>query len=1188
MMNPTQPTIGELFAKDVTRPIEGVIHADDAAHLSTEIDEFVLTGEVAGELSDLLETYTATPYAGDNGVWISGFYGSGKSHLLKMLAHLLGDVPGQTYPRQAVVDAFIGKATSDAMLRASLAKAARIPATALLFNIDQKAAVIDKSQTDALLQVFVKVFNEARGYFPGDPAVARFEKELDRNGHLADFEQAFERIAHKPWQQGREESIFQGANVTKAYAQVTGQPATESILTQYRQTFSMSIEDFADEVAQWLDEQPAGHRLIFLADEVGQYIGTNTKLMLNLQTLAESLNTRCAGRAWIAVTSQEDLAGVIGDQTKAQGLDFSKIQARFTTRMKLTSKDVEEVIEKRLLEKTDAAAAALGGLYDEQRTNFGTLFGFTDGSKPYDTYRDTQSFVDVYPFVPYQFPLFQEALWGLSDQNVFEGRHQAVGERSMLAVAQDAVKALIGDGLGALAPFDLMYEGVRTQVKSTATHNIIQAEQQFATGNPVAVRLLKALFLVKYVQGFHATPRNLTTLLYDHFGQDIAALGRQVRQGLDLLEQQTFVQRVDSTYEYLTNEEQEIEQEIKNTDVDPAEVNKQLTALIDDVMTSPSVYRHQPTGRDFRYELHLDGVPYSKAVNPPLAVDYVVPKPGWSREAAMAQSMGRAEVRVILVDDPRLYADLALATKTAKYIKVKNGTTLTETQRVILETKTRRNFLRYKELTARVGAAISGSELIINGAPIQVKATDPQARVSEGVAQLVGRTFTGLALLGGVEYRETDVATFVQADDDALLAAGNDTLQPAADDVAAWIARETKQGTMVTVKRIVDHYEDVPNGWPLGAILCAVARLFATSQVTLRLDGTVLKRTEVVEALRNGAKHAVIQVTQKRQYDPAAVQRLRTFAQTFFATGGLPNDPTDLAGAVKGLLARELADLTQLRAAYADRYPFVAGLDRPLGLLRDATTERPEEWYLDEFANHTDALLDAKEDIIDPVRAFVNGPQHGIYDEARTLVDDNRDNLGYLPDDLVDAVRALLDDPTVFRGQGMPRLRDAAAALRAGVDDVTQRQRGEADALVRGRLDQIRASAAWPQATESARDKVISLAEAVLARIDVTRSVPAIRQAGDGFYEDGFSTALTLLEASIPAAAPDDGGGDGPVAASGNGQAPHAKPAPIVSIKTLPKPAATLLGSVAAVDDYVEQLRAILYQAVESGKRVSL
>src|ERR1700712_3410577 len=98
-----------IFAKDVQRPIEGVIKADDTAHLGTEVDEYVLTNEAAKGFELLLESYTN--YTNANGLWISGFFGSGKSHLLKMLAHLLGDVEGQKFDRAEVAESFRVKAT---------------------------------------------------------------------------------------------------------------------------------------------------------------------------------------------------------------------------------------------------------------------------------------------------------------------------------------------------------------------------------------------------------------------------------------------------------------------------------------------------------------------------------------------------------------------------------------------------------------------------------------------------------------------------------------------------------------------------------------------------------------------------------------------------------------------------------------------------------------------------------------------------------------------------------------------------------------------------------------------------------------------------------------------------------------------------------------------------------------------
>ena len=207
--------LNEIFAKSVQRPIEGVIKADDGAHLGTEVEEYVLTNEVAKGLELLLEAYTN--YTNANGVWISGFFGSGKSHLLKMLAHLLGDVEGQEFDRSRVAESFLMKAKG-AFLPALLTKAERIPAKSLLFNIDQKATLITKDQTDALLKVFVKVFDESRGYYGNQGHVARFERDLDNRGQYEDFKNAYARLAGISWSQGREQSALEGTNIDRAFA----------------------------------------------------------------------------------------------------------------------------------------------------------------------------------------------------------------------------------------------------------------------------------------------------------------------------------------------------------------------------------------------------------------------------------------------------------------------------------------------------------------------------------------------------------------------------------------------------------------------------------------------------------------------------------------------------------------------------------------------------------------------------------------------------------------------------------------------------------------------------------------------------------------------------------------------------------------------------------------------------------
>ena len=328
--------LATIFARPINRHIEGVIKADDDASLRQEVEEYVLTNEVAKRLDIFLSAYN--DYQGANGVWISGFFGSGKSHLLKILAMVLEN---RAIDGANVLDLFLPKC-QDEVLKADLKRAVAIPSRSILFNIDQKAAVISKKQIDALLAVFVKVFDEMCGYYGKQGYIAQFERELDNRGQYTAFKEAYLQIANKEWESGREEAILEGYNIAQAYAQVTGIPPseTQSILDKYRKDYKLSIEDFAEQVNDYISRQEPNFRLNFFVDEVGQYIADNIKLMTNLQTVAESLATKCHGRAWVIVTAQEDMNTVVGEMGKQQSNDFSKIQARFNSRMKLTSADV--------------------------------------------------------------------------------------------------------------------------------------------------------------------------------------------------------------------------------------------------------------------------------------------------------------------------------------------------------------------------------------------------------------------------------------------------------------------------------------------------------------------------------------------------------------------------------------------------------------------------------------------------------------------------------------------------------------------------------------------------------------------------------------------------------------------------------------------------------------------------------
>lgn len=191
--------IRELFLKAVDRPIDGVIKADDVRNLQIELEEYVVTRDVARGLGIFAERYLNELSA--NGVWISGFFGSGKSHLLKILSLVLDGEPLPDGVRAA--DIVLPK-VEDEIVQANLRKAAGIPSRSVLFNIDQKFDGIGGDHSAPILEVFVKVLNELRGYYGKQGYIARFEHDLDVRGDLQPFKDTYRRLIGSEWEKDRE------------------------------------------------------------------------------------------------------------------------------------------------------------------------------------------------------------------------------------------------------------------------------------------------------------------------------------------------------------------------------------------------------------------------------------------------------------------------------------------------------------------------------------------------------------------------------------------------------------------------------------------------------------------------------------------------------------------------------------------------------------------------------------------------------------------------------------------------------------------------------------------------------------------------------------------------------------------------------------------------------------------------
>lgn len=1158
----------ELFEKPIDREIEGVIKADDLEELKTEIEEYVITNEISREIEKLFEIYNEKGYK--IGVWISGFFGSGKSHLLKILSFLLEN---RVVDGKPTFEYFVPKLKGNALLKGTIKKAVTIPTESVLFNIDQKADTISHGDFDAVLAVFAKVFNEIQGYYGKLGYVAEFEKHLNRNNLLQEFRGAYSDIAGKDWSLGRELVLLEKENISKAYAQVAGvsKSSTEDIIDEYRQDYKLSIEDFANNVNDYIQKQEKGFRLNFFVDEVGQYIADSVKLMTNLQTIAESLATKCKGQAWIFVTAQEDMERVIGDMEE-HGHDFSKIQDRFTTRLKLTSANVDEVIQTRLLKKNEKGAELCKNIYNDQKNNFGTFFGFSDGSPTYRNFRDENHFILTYPFVPYQFSLFQTSIESLSTFNAFEGKHRSVGERSMLGVFQDVVIEIGSKEPGELATFDLMFNGIKSTLKTQVVSSVRNAEEQL--DSEFAKRVLKALFLVKYVRGFRATPRNLRVLMQDRFSQDLPGLQDDIEDALAILEQQTYIQRNGDVYEYLTDEEKDIETEIKNTEVDNGEVVKTLDDVMFTEILRDRKIRYGDTNQDYPFTRKIDNRQLGREHE--LSIHFITPfsEHDDDPKTLQAHAMGRPELTVLLPPDERFLRDVLLHKKTEKYIRLNQSSSERETIRRILGEKALQNTDRFKIIQQEARNLAARANFFVSGDEIEISGEDPQTRIIKAFNELIKRVYPNLRMLTGGPYREEEIGHYLQlSGESSMFGEEPATFSEAEQEILTFIRSDTRNGIRTTLKSIEEKFTTRPYGWYLAAIQCTLAMLLGRLKVEARSDGNLLEGDSLVNALKNtrGFGNVILEPAPDVPIDD--FNQTKTFFSNFFDRPPSATEARALGREIKEVF-RELFVEVEVIKDQERQYSFLTVLEKPLKELQQLLGKPYDYFFTEDFRDQNEQLLKMKTETIDPIRRFMRGSHREIFDQATSFMNRQEPNFTYVPGEADQMLRAMMESEEVYRGGQMKEIKEQVEILEDRIDSLAQDEKTNSMNKLKELHDRLHHLEEYQSLPAKKKGEVDQRFDLVRNELKEKRLIPVIRETVTRFEDEDFRKILTDIAVwSIPE------GGDGD---------PTSK-VEYVSFKEISfQFESAYLATEDDVESYVSSLKKALMKAISENKRIQV
>ena len=1224
--------IRDLFTKPIDRAIKGVVVADqrDAEILWQELDEYVVTKQLTEYFRRFFDAYLA---AADNpndpvlaarmGVWVSGFFGSGKSHFIKILSHLLENLE--------VVDPVTGKAKraaqffdelriKDPLLLADVQRATRGSTDVILFNIDAKAD--SKSDRDVIVQVFLRVFNEKLGYSGDAPHIAEMERHLVARGAYDSFQEEFHKLNGSTWRAERDAVDFLRDDVVKAIS-VALKMTPDSAARWFdnaRDSYKINIESFAKLLRDYLDTQPKGHRIIFLVDEVGQFIGDNTQLMLTLQTITEQLGMLCQGRAWVIVTSQEDIDAALGVANKAKSQDFSKIQGRFHTRLSLASSNTDEVIGERLLSKTEAAHQALRDVFAHKGDIINNQLSFVGNSVTMRAYRDAAEFVACYPFAPYQFQLLQKVFESIRKVGA-TGQHLSRGERSLLDAFQSATLRNVDRGIDALVPLQDFYPSIESFLDTSVKRAIDQAADNAALERS-DIELLKALFLIRYVaEVIKPSVDNLATLCLDEIDADKLALKRRIQQSLERLEGQRLVSRNGDQWLFLTNEERDVAREIGHVEVSAAEKARLLSEVVfDEILAGQTKVRHRDTKGDYEFNRVLDGVPYKQATHA-LTLELLTPlgdEYGLSNASRCvmrsAEGDGRAVIR--MDEGERLDVELTLYRQIEKYVDSPKASSASPSLKKILIERKDENRERRARLVAQMGALMTGGDFYAKGQKLSSRAASPAALLDELINYLVTNTYNKLPLL---KVRQVDPASEIRAvlaADDLVqpsLALGGEEGNPQAIQEVREYLHLTATQNRVLLSDVVDRFSGTPYGWkPEWEIVLIVARLFRAGEIKLTMEGSDLDRKTALDSLTKPVRFRQVSVLKRKVPDAGSLKRARDLHKELFSS--LAREDED------GLVAEWRQQLDgwaqslrgHVNLAAQKHHPGKASIDALLARIGKQQAVRDAFEYVEALNRDKDAWLDANEDMAN-LSAFYDKqlPTWRKLLESLAVFEANRDAL------VKDArAGAALKELEALRDHAAPygqisRIDPLVATVQAVNDAVAGDKRERALLSIDTKITEVREALAQAGATPELSNRVLLPLQSLKAKVAGLANIPQILylqgQAAERLDDamEAIGAAVTAAAAAAakaqprvassrahPAAAPlttQDGAAGTTATApppAANPEATAPKPSQTVHAAHLsPK---TYLETEAEVEAYLTVLKIKLLSVLQAGQRVRI
>ena len=992
----------EIYDRDIDRVINPAVVVSNKKldTIKAEIGEYIFTDELIEKLYTVLDAILNKRNE-KTGIWINGYYGSGKSHFIKFIHYCLNPET-----QEGAFARFIGAVEKYNATKPG-ANMAITPSNIALLRNKVKSSAIDnimfnvEDETDdgsgeRLTRIFLNMFNKYRGYNPNDiPLALLFEKYLDEKGKFQEFKALVTSEMNHDWEQDAADiASYELESVLELAKSLVPEMDTVSLHAKLSNPEAVKIginATLIPELKKFLADKDKNYRLLFLVDEVSQYIGTNKEILLNFQNIIERVSEDCNNQVWIACTAQQTLDEVsIGaDGTTDIQDEFGKILGRFDTRISLQSNDASYITQRRVLDKNSQGLEALSRIFHKNKDYI--LNQFKIAHELYKGYQTEGDFSLAYPFVPYQFKLIAHVFEAFQHLK-YVIKEVKDNERSVLGITHFTAKMTAEQEVNYFIPFDAFYNQQfhtnLTQRGSRAIENGL--ELPYVKSDPFAQRVVKALFMISNLlenqrQTFPSNVDNLTVLLMTELDQNKMQLRNRIKDVLDKLIDESIIREEKGSYFFFNEDEMDVQNLIKSQHLAPDfplerfdELFRKMTNLRNKVGYGTN---------DFKIGYSIDGKEFFRGGD----FNLLVLLNDRTNIANKALDLAKGDLAVCVNEwfngDEQLRKDFFWFCKTKNFFST-NGDSSTGERSKTIEVFRLRNDVLEKKIRSRLEQKFTDTRFISEQRivePDQIKGSNPSDRMKDAIEKHLSRIYKNHKLAEGYAQNQRDLKVSAAANTQV----SNFGLTPAEEVVNNMISSYNDQ---MTVHDLTKEFEKPPFGWRNEALLDVLVHLVKKKKREFKYNNQ--PRYPIVDFINKAvstAERVRCEVCSGEEIDQATIDQAQLhFREIFNRDLPATTDSDELFNNLKAAFQQEIERYQPYEDNYHGSYPFGNCFHETTKLLNNWVNIRdPKALFnaINKGKEEAKALLDTAKGMAQFAADAVKD-----YDAIRRFYDANKEN----------------------------------------------------------------------------------------------------------------------------------------------------------------------------------------------------